>query len=62
MRDLIIKALERRRWTAYRLAKAVAGRVPEQSVYAYIGERSDIMAESLLPIIEALGLEIREKR
>lgn len=61
VRNVILKAMEQKDWTAYRLAKELSGKVSEQAVYAYVAGRRDITTKFLPHVLAALGLEIRVK-
>lgn len=47
--------------TPYGLAKAVKGKMTAQTVYNFVKGKSEISAKSLGHLMDALGLEIREK-
>jgi hypothetical protein len=61
MRDVIVKAMEARGFTAYRLAKEVDGKVTAPAVYDFVAGRSDMMTRFAVHLLDAVGLEIRPK-
>ena len=54
--------LTRRKWTAYRLAQEVKGKVSPDTVYKFLAGTRSPTVKFLEPILEALGLEVRRKR
>lgn len=62
VRNIIVKRMRQLKWTPYRLAKAVEGKMTAQTVYDYVAEpqRTKINDEFVGFLLEALALEIRE--
>lgn len=59
--ETIQKEMTRRKWTRYRLAKAVEGKIPQRTVYGYLSEECDLGTHAASIILEALGLQIMRK-
>lgn len=57
--EIVTGEMKRQKMTGYRLAKLCG--LPQRSVYDYLAGTSDILAERLRLILDALGLEIRRK-
>ena len=64
--ETIQKELTRRKWTRYRLAKAVEGKIPLRTIYGYLSGECDLGSRAASIILEELDLQItrrpREKR
>jgi hypothetical protein len=58
IREAIRGELQRRGWSHYRLAKELKGKMPERTVYAYLGGECDLVSERVSIILQALGLRI----
>jgi Zn-dependent oligopeptidase len=60
VRQAIAQRMGQKGWTAYRLAKAVAGKMTAQTVYDYLAEpqRTRINDEFVGHLLDALELEI----
>ena len=58
IRESIQKELRRRGWSQYRLVKALEGKMPARTVYAYLGGECDLVSERVSIIMQALGLRI----
>ena len=59
--ETIQKELTRRKWTRYRLAKAVEGRIPLRTIYGYLSEECDLGSRAASIILEELGLHITRR-
>lgn len=59
--EAIQKELARRKWSHYRLAKALNGRIPERTVYSYLSEGRDLGSEAASIILEELQLHITRR-
>jgi hypothetical protein len=62
MREAIRSELARRKWTAYRLAKELNGKVSAMAVYDYLAGRSDMTGLLLSHLLESLSLEVKPKK
>ena len=49
-------------WTPYRLAKAVRGKVTQQTVYNFVLMGREMNTKSVAFLLDALGLEIRPRK
>ncbi|MHA2066253.1 MAG: hypothetical protein ACXABY_17915 [Candidatus Thorarchaeota archaeon] len=61
IRHSILAELKRRKWSHYRLAKELKGKMPERTVYAYLGDECDLVSNRVSIILQALGLQIKPK-
>lgn len=61
IRETIQKELLRRGWSHYRLAKELEGKMPDRTVYAYLGDECDLVSDRVSIILEALGLTVTGK-
>lgn len=57
----IQKELARRKWSRYRLANALDGKIPIRTVYAYLAEECDLGSHAASIILEELDLQITRK-
>jgi hypothetical protein len=62
VRKIVEDRLKELKWSRYRLAKELAGKVSRQTVYNFLAKRSAINSDNIGPLLDALGLEIRPKR
>lgn len=61
MNDIVNDRLKQLDWSAYRLTKEVAGKVPASSVYDFLRGTSTINSAFLSAIFEACGLTVVAK-
>lgn len=61
IRDEIQKELRERRWSHYRLAKELEGKMPARTVYAYLCGECDLVSERVSIILKVLDLQIKRK-
>jgi hypothetical protein len=59
IRAAVLAELGRRKWTTYRLWKAVEADVDKQSVYNFIGGDTNMGGKSLDVILTALDLTVK---
>ena len=59
-RKIIKCELDRRGWSAYRLAKEAG--LPIRGVQAYLAGRCDMSGERLAAVCDVLGLELKRRR
>jgi hypothetical protein len=65
LRAAVRKELKRRKWTAYRLAKELAGKVPQGTVYSFLRDENptDMTSTYLGHVFDALDIKaVPEKR
>jgi ribosome-binding protein aMBF1 (putative translation factor) len=63
VRARILARLEKLKWSNYKLAKAVEPQgIRPQTVYDFLAGRSTINSDYLGHLLDALGLDLREKR
>jgi hypothetical protein len=63
VRARILARLNKLKWSHYRLAKAVKPHgIGAQTVYDFLAGRSTINSDYLGHLMDALGLDLREKR
>lgn len=56
-RDIIVKEVERRGWSGYRLAQEAG--LPMRAVQNYLSGKCDILAERYAALCRVLGFEVR---
>ena len=61
IRQTILAELKRRRWTIYRFAKELEGKVNMRVVYQYPSEEQDTGTEIAAKMLEALDLALVQK-
>jgi hypothetical protein len=61
IRGHVLDQMQRLEWNAYRLGKALEGKVKRQSVYDDVAGRSDMTGANLWHVLWVLGLRIRPK-
>ena len=58
IRQTILAELKRRRWTIYRFAKELDGKVNMRVVYQYLSEEQDTGTEIASKMLKALGIRM----
>lgn len=61
VRRIVERRLKELKWSRYRLAKELDGKVSKQTVYNFLANRSAINSDNIGPLLDVLGLEIRPK-
>lgn len=61
IRQTILRELERRGWSRYRLVKELDGEIPMSTIYDYLSGKTDIGSDRVSIILKALGLTITSK-
>ena len=59
IRESILKELYKKKWSHYRLAKELEGKMPPRTVYAYLSGECDLGSERVSIILQVLGLQIK---
>ena len=58
IRKAILRELERRKWSRYRLVQALAGKMPASTIYQYISGFRDLNTQRASLILKALGFKL----
>ena len=62
IKEAIVKELNDRGWSHYRLVQEVKGKLPARTVYSFLSGERDLTSERTSILLQALGLQITKPK